>query len=204
MTEQPAEEGEAPEESAGAEDAAETETEKTGEPEDGEVSSDDKTAESEAGEAQIAETNADAGEDTEAAETRETGAVTEETGETGEEAAEGQEAGELAQEAGPEETEAEPAEDQPPVVERKILVHSSLEGVTEVAAGTEVVLTGELIGFEGVDYTLQWYCRVNGTGDFVPIEGAHDLTYVYEVNKDTYLNSYYLGASITEFTMSGE
>jgi hypothetical protein len=76
--------------------------------------------------------------------------------------------------------------------------------VETVYAGMDVVLTGELIGFEGVEYSLQWYYKVNGEGDLIPIEGANDLTYTYQITRDNYRNTYHLGANITEFAISGE
>ena len=88
--------------------------------------------------------------------------------------------------------------------ERKILVHSSAEGLKKIYAGMEVILTGELVGFEGLKYTLQWYYRENGQGDYIPIEGATGLTYTYIVTKENYRDTFYLGADVIEFEISSD
>ena len=101
-----------------------------------------------------------------------------------------------------EEESAEPEEEAAPV-ERKVIVHSTLDGVEDVYEGTKVTLTGELIGYEGLDYRLQWYFRKDGIGDYILIEGADQLTFTYRIDQDNYRNSYHLGVFLMDFTMSG-
>ena len=80
----------------------------------------------------------------------------------------------------------------------------SPEGLKKIYAGMEVILTGELVGFEGLKYTLQWYYRENGQGDYIPIEGATGLTYTYIVTKENYRDTFYLGADVIEFEISSD
>ena len=111
-----------------------------------------------------------------------------------------------AEEAQPEpagEEEGQPAEETAPA-ERKVIVHSTLDGVDNVYEGTKVTLTGELIGYEGLDYRLQWYFRKDGIGDYILIEGADQLTFTYRIDQENYHNSYYLGVFLMDFTMSGD
>ena len=96
----------------------------------------------------------------------------------------------------------EPAAEQVPP-KRKVIVHSSLEGVEVVHEGDEVTLTGELIGYEGVDYRLQWYYRKDGTGDYIMIDGADQLTLSFRITKENFYNTYSLGVIVIDFTMSG-
>ena len=70
--------------------------------------------------------------------------------------------------------------------------------------GSEVVLTGELIDYEGVNYSLQWYFRKNGQGDYIMIDGETGLTFTYRVTEATYSNSYHLGVIVMDFAMSGD
>ena len=110
-----------------------------------------------------------------------------------------------AEEAQPEPAgeEGQPAEETAPA-ERKVIVHSSLDGVENVYEGTKVTLTGELIGYDGLDYRLQWYFRKDGIGDYILIEGADQLTFTYRIDQENYRNSYYLGVFLMDFTMSGD
>jgi hypothetical protein len=84
-------------------------------------------------------------------------------------------------------------------VNRRIIVHSSLEGVSEILEGSDVTLSGELVGYDNTDYTVQWYYRLNGQGDYIPIEGATDLVYVYQITQENKANTYHLGVTVTEF-----
>ena len=103
---------------------------------------------------------------------------------------------EPAEEPAPEEPEeAEPIQE---ASERQIIIHSTLEGVEAVDEGTEVALTSELIGFEGLNYTLQWYYRPDDRGDYIPIPGATGSTYTYPATEETLRCTYYLGVAIME------
>jgi hypothetical protein len=64
-----------------------------------------------------------------------------------------------------------------------VILHSNLEGLTEVEAGTEVVLTAEPVGFTGLKYTIEWeYEKPDGT--FVKIEGADSLIYKFRIDSE--------------------
>ena len=119
------------------------------------------------------------------------------------EEAEPDSAEEEAEQPEPAAEDEQPAETPAPV-ERKVIVHSSLDGVENVYEGTKVTLTGELIGYEGLDYRLQWYFRKDGIGDYILIEGADQLTFTYRIDQENYHNSYHLGVFLMDFTMSGD
>jgi hypothetical protein len=51
-------------------------------------------------------------------------------------------------------------------------------------AGTLITMTAELIGFENVDYTLQWQYSV-GDNEWVNEPGANGTTFTFELNETT-------------------
>ena len=77
----------------------------------------------------------------------------------------------------------EAAVEEKPAVERKVITHSSLEGLTEIYEQSYVVLTAELIGFEDTAYTVQWQFSPDGGETVIDIPGANELTYIYQINE---------------------
>ena len=76
----------------------------------------------------------------------------------------------------------ETAEPEPAPVRRVKLV-STLDGLKEVEAGTEIVMTAELIGFtEDEIAAVTWQYRPAGENDFHDIPDAHGLTWSYEIS----------------------
>ena len=66
----------------------------------------------------------------------------------------------------------------------KVLMYSNLDGVEQVAAGTECILTAELIGFEGYTYTVQWKRSADGGKTWEAVEGATELEYKFILTAD--------------------
>ena len=67
---------------------------------------------------------------------------------------------------------------------REIVIHSSLEGLEVVVAGTTVTYEAELINFlEDDNYLIQWKYSVDGE-EFIDIEDANELTYAYSITKE--------------------
>ena len=70
-----------------------------------------------------------------------------------------------------------------------MVIHSSIEGQKRVYSNSYVKLTAELFGYEGTDYTVQWYYSPDQGATRIAIPGADSLTYVYRVNDE---NIHYL------------
>ena len=70
---------------------------------------------------------------------------------------------------------------------RTIKVSSSVDGLEAVYAGTEVVLTATLTGFDGETVTYQWQTTPDGGATILDIEGATNASYAFVVD-DTNAN----------------
>ena len=67
-----------------------------------------------------------------------------------------------------------------------VKIRSSLEGVTEVTAATEITLTAEMDGLDTEHYNIQWQmAEAPGSDVMQDIEGANDITYTYILNEST-------------------
>jgi len=203
----------------GGENPEEAETETGENPEETEAEDGENPEEAEAeGEENPEETEAEAetGEHPDTAETAEETEAQAETGDAEEEPAEenarqSEENREIPAESGSQETAEESQEEalnevaeEAAPVERKVIVHTDLGDSKDVYEGQRITLTGELIGYEGINYRLQWYMRKDGVGDYIMIEGADQLTFTYRVTRDNFYNTYYLGVIVMDFTMSGD
>ena len=87
------------------------------------------------------------------------------------------------QAAGEPETAAEIQPDEPDI-ERYIIVHSSVEGQKRIYTNSYVKLTAEPVGYDGTEYTVQWYYSPDGGDTQIPIPGANSLKYVYQINNE--------------------
>ncbi len=67
--------------------------------------------------------------------------------------------------------------------EYAVKIHSSLEGMAEVYAGTEVTLIAEPFGFDNVEYSIEWrIMKPDGTIETIP--GANTLEYRYLIDAE--------------------
>jgi len=68
---------------------------------------------------------------------------------------------------------------------RKVKLTSSLEGLTEIAEGSWVVMNAEISGFtEDEIADITWQYRASEDEEFSEIEGAKEFTYIYPVSVD--------------------
>ena len=67
---------------------------------------------------------------------------------------------------------------------KKVQVDSSWSEGKIAVAGTKVVLTATLTGFDNMEYTLQWQYTTDHQ-NWIDQEGANDLTYTYTLNDET-------------------
>ena len=104
------------------------------------------------------------------------------------EAAEGEGAAEDDQAKDDEEAIIEETADETPAEEtpaRSVKLVSSLDGLTEIEEGTEIVMTVEISGFsEDEIETVTWQYRPAEEEDFLDVEGAGGLTYTYFVSAE--------------------
>lgn len=85
----------------------------------------------------------------------------------------------------PLETKEEPADEPEPVPERSVKLVSTLDGLTEIYEGTEIVMTVEISGFSEEDIaSVTWQYRPADEEDFYDIEGADGLTYTYPISAE--------------------
>ena len=69
---------------------------------------------------------------------------------------------------------------------RKVKVRSSMEGVTEAVAGTEVTLTAEMEGLDTERFKFQWQMGDSkDDSSMKDIEGANDPVYTYILDEST-------------------
>ena len=68
------------------------------------------------------------------------------------------------------------------IVPKSITIKSSLEGVQQVYAGTEITLTAELKGFDGVDYEIRWEAEKDGVRTVIP--GINTLVYTFKLTEE--------------------
>lgn len=67
-------------------------------------------------------------------------------------------------------------------IERSVVVTSNMEGIEEAEAGTEVVLSTELLGFEDCEVTFLWQYSEDGAS-WMDIDGAEYQTYSFELDE---------------------
>jgi hypothetical protein len=76
---------------------------------------------------------------------------------------------------------------------RNIIIHSTQEEMTDIAIGTPITLTAELINFREDDVCdFQWQYLDEATGTYIDIEGANDQTYTYNVSMENFFNTWML------------
>lgn len=95
-------------------------------------------------------------------------------------------------------TTTEPTTEEPdteePVVERKVIIRSNIGAI--VRPGDTITLMAELVGFDGLEYTLQWQSN-DGTG-WVDVEGATEINYSYVVDSTNIDNGWRLLVTVAE------
>ena len=85
----------------------------------------------------------------------------------------------------PLETKEEPADEPELAPERSVKLVSTLDGLTEIYEGTEIVMTVEISGFSEEDIaSVTWQYRPADEEDFYDIEGADGLTYTYPISAE--------------------
>ena len=72
---------------------------------------------------------------------------------------------------------------------RAIMLTSDWPAGEPAYAGTIITMTAELIGFENVDYTLQWQYSTDNK-EWTDIPGANDISYTFELNETTCMNTW--------------
>ena len=72
---------------------------------------------------------------------------------------------------------------------RTVNVSSNVAGDAAVYAGTEIVLSAKLTGFENVAYTLQWQYTPDGGETICDVPGANDAQYAFIIDDS---NAHYL------------
>ena len=75
---------------------------------------------------------------------------------------------------------------------RKVTLTSTLDGLTEIAEGTEITITAEFSGFtEDEIETITWQYRTpGGRKSFRTIKNANDITYTYAVSAENIHNEW--------------
>ena len=76
---------------------------------------------------------------------------------------------------------------------RKVRLTSTLDGLTEIAEGTEITITAEFSGFmedEIAEITWQYRAENDEEGAFTDIEDAHGFTYSYFVSAENVHNEW--------------
>ena len=78
-------------------------------------------------------------------------------------------------------------EEEEPLPARCVEVTSTLWDMLSIPFGTEITMTGELVNFREDDIcTFQWQYRTEDSDTFTDIEGANELTYTYQINRQNY------------------
>ena len=72
---------------------------------------------------------------------------------------------------------------------RTVNVSSNVASDAPVYAGTEIVLSAKLTGFENVAYTLQWQYTPDGGETICDVPGANDAQYAFIIDDS---NAHYL------------
>ncbi len=80
---------------------------------------------------------------------------------------------------------------------RELNLSSSLAGQKYIVSGTIVTLGAELVNFMEDDHVLiQWKYSVDGE-EYIDIEGANDLTYEYEINRENFTYKWRISIVLT-------
>ena len=69
-------------------------------------------------------------------------------------------------------------------VYRAIILTSDWPAGEPAYAGTLITMTAELIGFENIDYTLQWQYSVDNS-EWINVPGANGMAYTFELDETT-------------------
>lgn len=67
---------------------------------------------------------------------------------------------------------------------RTIKVSSNIDGQSVVYAGTEIILTAALTGFEDDEYTVQWQYSPDGGTSIYDVEGGNELQHAFIINDE--------------------